>query len=853
MIKYRNLTQLRTTFVADRPSFSEQPGSVGALPKITSKKRYDGSVADNTTLAPVSFEVSSPMPSNTAALRAQARSAPLKAPVSLPGQMRKPLPKIMTQNERDWGTWTRSKPNNVTQIIAVAVDGVPMLGRAIQKDQACVSGFIWAVYIVEGGGVQWYGGGCFTAPEGSRVSLIVPPALWYLEGIQNWKQARVERVMRNGKLESTTELIHMPKKLFAPGLAGASGIESKEQPMTKQNRNLAQIRTTFVADRPSFVSQQPGVVGAPLMRAPVSVPGQMRKPLPPKITNRKAIASHVASLASQIELTLLPVAKLHRELKDTLKWVMYYDTISDVNSARKRDRLDAEWYNAKRQNVFAAAGEETFGKVVDSTFGFDTHSNYSEGKPYEFSSNEAKLKALMAQRPGLEASAAGKATSLAKQMATYMAVHGATIAAAQSLVTETVNAVEQFDKQFDVPCPASYVRDPKLPGPAYSVPCIFNTSGQVALEQAILRSRDLQQLVSQQYGGAPLAQLAGAPSTLGAPVGRPAMYVIAAGDTTSGIAEKLGVTVPALLAANHGRPTMQIRSGHRVFKTLTEREKLNVPRQRALGLAGAPGALSAGPGEACGYTDWCDSGYLCENGVCVPDFVPAQAGLSNTGSYCDAGGGPQSGFVAADGSCTPIGGDTSGTRNNLVGNVVCPGPNMHPDLDNISAWQCICDEGFTEDPNGPGCVPVGTAGTGGVGSQQFYEECMKVGGEIDPETGLCRAKGGVSGQGTQFKEPKTGGGNTAGGGKTSTTTGGKAGPVEPVDAKTGLIGSLSSTAKTVLMVGGGVLAVAAVGGGAFLVAKHRKDAKLKGKGKDEKKDEHKALPGHAHKALPAKK
>ena len=638
--------------------------------------------------------------------------------------------------------------------------------------------------------------------------------------------------------------------------------------MTKQNRDfVASTRPTFTFDEPSF-DEQPGTVGAPMILRPGTQMRNMPTPLP-KISNRKAIAAHVSSLAWQIEMALLPVAKLHRDLKETLKWLMYYDTIADVNTARLQDRVSASNYNS------SGFGDKLYEKA-GLPLAWDGRYNGTVSRPYEFSQNEETLKKLMAQRSALEASAAAKATSLAKQMATYMAVHGTPIAAAQSLVTQTVNAVEQFDKQFNVPCPDSYVRDPKLPGPAYSVPCIFNTSGQVALEQAILRARDLQQMATQQFGApAPgiaqntaLAELAGVEpatiscppgqalymgrcvprvrvpgGTLGAPAGRPAMYVVAAGDTTSGIADKLKVSVPALLAANASRPRMQLRSGHWVFKTLTEREKLNVPRQRTIGLAGAPGALSAGPGEACGYTDWCDSGYHCENGVCVPDFVPAQAGLSNTGAYCDAGGGPQSGYIGEGGACIPLGGNTQGAGSNtLIGNVVCPGPNMHPDWDNISAWQCVCDDGFTDDPNGPGCVPVGTPGTYTVGSQQFYEDCVAAGGEIDPATGQCRAKGGVSGQGTQFGGKSTSGG-AAGGGKAGATTGGKAGPVEPVDGKSSLIGSLSSTAKTVIMVGGGVLAVAAVGGGAYAIAKHRKDAKMKAKGgKDEKKPSPKALP-----------
>lgn len=635
--------------------------------------------------------------------------------------------------------------------------------------------------------------------------------------------------------------------------------------MTKQNRDfVASTRPTFVFDEPSF-DEQPGTVGAPMILRPGTQMRNMPKPLP-KISNRKAIAAHVSSLAWQIEMALLPVAKLHRDLKDTLQWVIYWDTVPDENFEKKAARAE------KERESFENRFREATGRFMKLPADWLP-------LPGQLAQFQAKLQQLMAQRSAIESSAAAKATSLAKQLATYMSVHGASIAAAQSLVTQTVNAVEQFDKQFDVPCPASYVRDLSkwhLYPTAYSVPCIFNTSGQVALEQAILRARDLQQMASQQFGApAPgiaqntaLAELAGVEpatiscppgqalymgrcvprvrvpgGTLGAPAGRPAMYVVAPGDTTSGIAEKLGVSVPALLAANASRPRMQLRSGHWVFKNLTEREKLNVPRHRTIGLAGAPGALSAGPGEACGYTDWCDSGYHCENGVCVPDFVPAQAGLSNTGAYCDAGGGPQSGYIGEGGACIPLGGNTQGAGSNtLIGNVVCPGPNMHPDWDNISAWQCVCDDGFTDDPNGPGCVPVGTPGTYTVGSQQFYEECVAAGGEIDPATGQCRAKGGVSGQGTQFGGKSTSGG-AAGGGKAGATTGGKAGPVEPVDGKSSLIGSLSSTAKTVIMIGGGVLAVAAVGGGAYAIAKHRKDAKMKAKGgKDEKKPSPKALP-----------
>lgn len=351
------------------------------------------------------------------------------------------------------------------------------------------------------------------------------------------------------------------------------------------------------------------------------------------------------------------------------------------------------------------------------------------------------------------------------------------------------------------------------------------------------------------------AELAG-PRGLSGGVARTAMYVVAPGDTTSGIAQKLGVTVPALLAANHGRPTMQLSSGVWVFKTLTEREKLNVPRGIGV-LAAPPGMVGAGPGEECGALSWCDSGYHCENGVCVrdADMTPIQAGLSNEGSFCDAGGGPQSGYVQ-NGSCVPLGGNTAvGAQgsNTLLGNVVCPGPNMHPDWSDITSWACICDEGYTNDPNGPGCVPVGTPGTGGVGTQQFYEECMAVGGEIDPDTGACRAKGGVSGQGTQFKPiPGSGGtsGSPAGGGKANQGGGGKAGPTEPVDVKTGLLGSMSDGMKTALKVAAGVGAVALVGGGAYAIAKKRKDAKMKGKDKGGKE-----LPAGKtpHKALPPKK
>jgi len=107
---------------------------------------------------------------------------------------------------------------------------------------------------------------------------------------------------------------------------------------------------------------------------------------------------------------------------------------------------------------------------------------------------------------------------------------------------------------------------------------------------------------------------------------KPAMYVVAPNDKTSTIAQKLGVSVASLVQANPGRPTIRLASGQTVFAALRENQKLNVPR-RAQALAGG-GTLGAGPGEPCGFTDWCDSGYHCEGGVCVADNTPpVQAGV----------------------------------------------------------------------------------------------------------------------------------------------------------------------------------------------------------------------------------
>lgn len=555
--------------------------------------------------------------------------------------------------------------------------------------------------------------------------------------------------------------------------------------MTKQNRDfVASTRPTFVFDEPSF-DEQPGTVGAPMILRPGT---QMRKPTLPKIGKSKWQKVYEGNLGISANAPNAPI---------------YYMMGGRLVVAI--DFLNGCWRVVS--NLPSSEME------VASSSGFvstDGCLRFVAGMPANMIV-PPRYWNLFGIKSWAEASLGGDITQypqLLRAPIQWYGVHG---------VPGTVGApVGRPAQQFGA--------------------ALAELAG---VEPATISCPPGQAL----YMGRCVPRVRVPGGTLGAPAGRPAMYVVAPGDTTSGIAEKLGVSVPALLAANASRPRMQLRSGHWVFKNLTEREKLNVPRQRTIGLAGAPGALSAGPGEACGYTDWCDSGYHCENGVCVPDFVPAQAGLSNTGAYCDAGGGPQSGYIGEGGACIPLGGNTQGAGSNtIIGNVVCPGPNMHPDWDNISAWQCVCDDGFTDDPNGPGCVPVGTPGTYTVGSQQFYEECVAAGGEIDPATGQCRAKGGVSGQGTQFGGKSTSGG-AAGGGKAGATTGGKAGPVEPVDGKSSLIGSLSSTAKTVIMIGGGVLAVAAVGGGAYAIAKHRKDAKMKAKGgKDEKKPSPKALP-----------
>lgn len=317
---------------------------------------------------------------------------------------------------------------------------------------------------------------------------------------------------------------------------------------------------------------------------------------------------------------------------------------------------------------------------------------------------------------------------------------------------------------------------------------------------------------------------------------KPAIYVVARNEGTSTVAQKLRVSIAALLAANPTKPTITLGSGQRVFAQLTVGEKLNVPtRGSTVTTVTGGGMLAAGPGEPCDSFDWCPSGYSCVDGICQADFVPAQAGMSNEGSYCDAGGGPQSGYING-GVCVPLGSSSSGdggsTSQSVTGDILCPGPNMQISLLKMA---CICEDGFVPDPNGPGCVPEGSAGTyaqasllctmtGGTGTN---DACSCPSGFTwDWNNGCVDSKGKPGGLVAQTAQGGTGG--TAGG---KPGGGAKPGSGEPpVDAKGSLMGSLPSTPWLV----GGALAIAAVvGGGAYAVTRSKKKA---GKGKDKKAD-----------------
>lgn len=314
---------------------------------------------------------------------------------------------------------------------------------------------------------------------------------------------------------------------------------------------------------------------------------------------------------------------------------------------------------------------------------------------------------------------------------------------------------------------------------------------------------------------------------------KPPLYTVARNEGTSSIAQKLRVSVAALLAANPTKPTITLGSGQRVFAQLTVGEKLNVPTVTRGSTVTGGGMLAAGPGEPCGITDWCGDGYSCVDGICQPNFVPVQAGMSNEGSYCDAGGGPQSGYIN-NGQCVAIGGATQGgdTGNSVIGDLTCPGPNMTREF---LVGPCVCEDGFVPDPNGPGCVEMGAPGTyvqadllctmtGGTGTN---DACSCPSGFTwDWNNGCVDSKGkpgGVVGQTAQGGTGGSAGGKPGGGAKPGSGE-------PPVDAKGSLMGSLPSTPWLV----GGALAIAAVvGGGAYAVTRSKKKA---GKGKDKKAD-----------------
>ena len=302
---------------------------------------------------------------------------------------------------------------------------------------------------------------------------------------------------------------------------------------------------------------------------------------------------------------------------------------------------------------------------------------------------------------------------------------------------------------------------------------------------------------------------------------KPALYVVGPKDTTSSIARFLRVSVPELIAANPTKTVVRLANGAQAFKNLVEKERLNVPMRKA-----GPGAVGA-TGDSCSSDADCNGG-TCILGYCVGGdsggvTTPAQAGMSNEGSYCDAGSGPQSGYIS-NGSCVPLGGSSSGTSS-IVGNVVCPGPNMHPDWSNISSWSCICDDGYVGDPNGPGCVAATDANTaqsailcamtGGNGTDA---DCTCPSGYTwDPNNG-CVNSAGKSGGIAGGLGGGTGGagGGSGGGGKTPAGGGGDTTPPIP---------GADSGISTPWLIGGLVVAAGAVGGASYYIAKKRKKAK----------------------------
>jgi LysM repeat protein len=296
------------------------------------------------------------------------------------------------------------------------------------------------------------------------------------------------------------------------------------------------------------------------------------------------------------------------------------------------------------------------------------------------------------------------------------------------------------------------------------------------------------------------------------------VVTVQAGDSVTRLAQRHGVTRRAILDANKHKAVMHTKAGVS-FARLTHGEKLRMPI-RKMGPQGMRGIYGVG--------DPCSPGDDFDLIACAQQSLPDPTGGSPDPGSPDPG--------SPDPGADPGGGQTS-----ISGAIFCNDPHAHTDLLSLS---CPCDDGYVVGPTGDCELPQiqtgaaaealcaaqgGTwdgAGCSGVAPQPNIGDSCGANATVGTDL-LCHCTPGydwTTPGGMDCAKTATGG-SGGGGGKTTTGGGGTGitktgGDTKTPDTKTSLTGGpMSSTTKTMMLVGGvGILAIA-VGAGAYFYTK----------------------------------
>jgi LysM repeat protein len=300
---------------------------------------------------------------------------------------------------------------------------------------------------------------------------------------------------------------------------------------------------------------------------------------------------------------------------------------------------------------------------------------------------------------------------------------------------------------------------------------------------------------------------------------RTALYTVRKGDSPSSIAANAGVSVTELLQVNPTKPRMNV-NGLPTFRTLNVGERINLPvaRPRATGLGDPcdPTADDFDPATcAQQYLPASGDNTGANTGGGAP--APVQAGLSNTGQPCDAGGGQQ-GYIDANGYCVGYSGANTSTGDSNTGDTTSiqtgSGDGSAGGAQCGAAGLACAATGGTFTPDASGCsgtcsCPNGSLSVGGA-CQAATGQTLCFDGKLPDANGMCNpATGG--GYGTP------GGGGGTGGGTTKTGGGGSTIPAKTGGSTTPGTNSLSTpgASKTWMWIAGGLAAAAVIGGGGY--------------------------------------